>query len=79
MSFLGELVTATQAASHVGVGRTTIYSWQRKNLLRPKGYDGRQWLYLMHDVVRVAETVAREQPQRSHRKERAVPGFAEVA
>jgi hypothetical protein len=77
MSFLDQIVTAAEAARHCNVPRSQIDHWRRAGRLEPIGRHGRSLLYRLHDVVD-ADAQAAAHPL-SHRKERAIPGFPEVA
>jgi hypothetical protein len=67
MSFLGEVVTADEAARHVGVTRSALCYWQKRGKLAPYGRRGRTLLYLMLHVVDAAAAMAADEAH-SHRR-----------
>ena len=67
MSFLGEVVTAQQAAEHCKVSRALIDYWRTTGKLAPIGRYGRSRLYRLADVIAL-ELDMRDHPQ-SRRRE----------
>jgi len=57
---LDELVTTTEAAENIGVGKSTISKWATRGHLKPSGLDEQNHpLYRMIDVLRCARDTRR--------------------
>lgn len=57
---LDNLVTTSEAATHCGVGKSTITMWRERGHLTPSGLDERGYpLYRLIDVLRAARDTRR--------------------